>query len=126
MFCVPVASEAQVAVGEKVDHRLSVNVPADPPPPNVAAPAVSVRQADVVSFAVSSPVEGAVGVHGLSTITPVYPEKPVDVTFRAAFTGRFSLHFHGIDGSHFEVANIEVAANQRADRPVDDKTRPMH
>ncbi len=88
-------------------------VPDAPPAANLDSPSIAAREGDIVKLTVSSRTPGAVGVHGLSTIQPIYPGKPVVVEFRAIYTGRFPVHFHGIDGAHFELLSINVSAEDR-------------
>ena len=111
-FCAPVASAALVPAGHAVDHELSVRVPPEPPTPGIALQSIVVGEGSVVSISAFSQYAGAVGVHRLSEIAPIHSGKPVTITFRAAFTGRFPVHFHGTDGAHFEIATVEVGLGQ--------------
>lgn len=111
-FCVPAPAAAVVAAGLAADHVLDVTVPQDTPQvpvlEGIAIPPVRVRQGEVVEFRVSSPREGAVAVHGVSELVRLEPHQQALVRFRALYSGRFPLHFHGRDLSHFEVAVLEI------------------
>jgi hypothetical protein len=115
-FCAPVASGAVVPRGHAVDRELHALVPTEPPLPDSIQHLVELAKGSVVSISVSSPHAGAVGIHGLTDIAPIYPGKSVVLTFRAAFTGRFPLHFHGIDGAHFEISSLEIRPGQASIR----------
>jgi len=41
-------------------------------------------------------------------VSPLTVDVPTSVTFRALYSGRFPMHFHGKDGSHFEVVVFEI------------------
>lgn len=73
----------------------------------VATP-VKVRRNAVLEFDVQSPRRGGLAVHGLSDLVRIETGKEAKVRLRAIYSGRFPLHFHGIDGSHFEIAVVEV------------------
>jgi len=67
-----------------------------------------VRKNAVLEFDVQSPRRGGLAVHGLSDLVRIERGQRVKVRLRAIYSGRFPLHFHGIDGSHFEIAVVEV------------------
>jgi hypothetical protein len=79
-----------------------------PVPDGREAPPQQVRQGQVVEFRVRSAREGALAVHGLTDVIRVRAGQDVVVRFKALYGGRFPLHFHGPDLSHFEVAVLEV------------------
>ena len=108
-YCVPIAAGARVSASEPADHALRVDVPLETPA-GVASPhgAVAISRGDIVAVAVKSPRAGAVGVHGLSDIHPMEANDTIQLSFRAIYQGRFALHFHGTDGSHFELLALEV------------------
>jgi hypothetical protein len=109
-FCAPIPAEAQVAPGTSADWRYAAQVPLANPAPDAVLSATShpVGKGDVVRFDVTSPRRGAITVHGLHDLQRVQVGSTVSITFRAIYTGRFPLHFHGVDGSHFELAALEV------------------
>lgn len=109
-FCVPIPIEAQVAPGTVPSRQYAAQVPLANPAPDAGLSVTSYRigKNDVVRFDVTSPRRGAVTVHGLHDLQIVQVGSTVSITFRAIYTGRFPLHFHGIDGSHFELAALEV------------------
>ncbi|MCE4547961.1 MULTISPECIES: hypothetical protein [Burkholderiaceae] len=108
-FCLPLPSEAKVPNDAAINNAISVEVPAVPPRfENEASRVILVKKGDVVRLDVQSPVEGAVGVHGLSEIAPILSGSATSLTFRAIYAGRFPLHFHGVDGSHFELVALHI------------------
>ena len=108
-FCATNAPEARVTPADKVDRHYSVDVPLETPPMGMPSAAVhSIAKGEVVQFEVVSPRPGQVAVHGLLDAETVQIGSVVRVAFRAVYTGRFPLHFHGADGSHFEIAALEV------------------
>jgi hypothetical protein len=108
-FCVTSPAEARAAPADKPDRLFTAQVPVDTPPMGLQSTTVySIAKGDVVQFRVSSPRSGLVAVHGLLDVEPVAAGGVVTVSFRAIYSGRFALHFHGIDGSHFEIAAVEV------------------
>ena len=115
-FCALPPTEAQVSPEDIVNEEASVQVPSQSTTDMWKARALEVRLGEVVKLNVSSEQAGAAGVHGLSTIQPMHPGAPITVQFRAIYSGRFPLHFHGTDGSHFELIAVNVTgdANARA------------
>ena len=107
-FCVTTPAEAQVDAGTARDHRYAARVPDANPTVAVGAASYPIAQGEVVEFDVASPRLGQVTVHGLHELETVQPGGTVKVSFRAIYSGRFPLHFHGADGSHFEIAALEV------------------
>lgn len=108
-FCATNAPEARVTPADTVDQHYSVDVPLETPPMGMPSAAVhSIAKGEVVQFEVISPRPGQVAVHGLLDAETVQVGSVVRVAFRAVYTGRFPLHFHGADGSHFEIAALEV------------------
>jgi len=80
----------------------------DPRVGDTAPTRATVHQRDVVRVSVASPRDGAVTVHGLSDLQPISADGHVTFEFRAIYSGRFPVHFHGMDGSHIEIAAFEV------------------
>ena len=108
-FCATNAPDARVTSIDKIDRYYSVGVPLETPLMGMSSAAAhSIAKGDVVQFEVISPRPGKVAVHGLLDAKTVQAGSVVRVTFRAVYTGRFPLHFHGADGSHFEIAALEV------------------
>ena len=105
----PVASmTAEVSPADRRDQHFDVAVPKDTPANPISVREETVHQGDVVEFTVTSPRSGAVVVHGLLEPRTVVADARVTVAFRAIYTGRFPLHFHGADGSHFEIVAVNV------------------
>ena len=118
-FCNTAPPEAQVDASAPRAREFAAEVPRDTPPVGMPfGAAYSIVKGDVVEFAVSSPRAGALAVHGLFDPRPVAPGDVVKVAFRAIYTGRFPLHFHGDDGSHFEIAALEVRSGAAAPAPA--------
>jgi hypothetical protein len=113
-FCVPLPTEAQVNARDVADEEISVQVPREDTSYGLTSPAVPVRLGDVVQVKVFTGRAGAAGVHGLSTIDAILPGESAVIKFRAIYSGRFPLHFHGVDGSHFELMAINIAADAGA------------
>jgi hypothetical protein len=107
-YCVPAPPEARVTSANVATMELSVAVPNEVPAANTFARSVVAHKGDVVRMIVESPTGGAVGVHGISDIVPIRPGQAVNIAFRLIYSGRFPLHFHGVDGSHFEIVALEV------------------
>lgn len=108
-FCAPAPIEARASATQPADREIVASVPLTTPA--VGETSVNSAEAvknDVVRIRVSSSREGSVAVHGLLEAQPVRPGDTVVVAFRAIYSGRFPLHFHGSDGSHFEIAAFEV------------------
>lgn len=108
LFCAAVPTDARIGREIEVSHRANVVVPDIHPAPGSDTSSVAARKGEAVELLVYSRFPGAVGVHGLSDIEPIHPGEPVAVRFRAIYSGRFPLHFHGIDSSHFELLVIDV------------------
>lgn len=110
-FCLPVPPEARASPADVPDHEAVMVAPDAPPASISTSSSLSVRTGDIVKLTTKSSVAGAVGVHGLSEIKVVQSGGSVDIKFRAIYSGRFPLHFHGIDGSHFELMVINVTSH---------------
>lgn len=115
-FCMPVPTAAQVSSAEAITRESSVLVPEMTPAYDAVSSSMSVRKGDVVKITVSSRAAGAVGVHGLSPIYAIRPGEPISIKFRAIYSGRFPLHFHGTDGAHFALISIDVGEDNSAPR----------
>ncbi|HEX2547501.1 MAG TPA: hypothetical protein VHL79_21640 [Ramlibacter sp.] len=91
-------------------HRFEVAVPAiNPLPGRADARTFVVVRGDVIQVRVDAPPRGGfVAVHGILEEHRVKPSGSIYVKLQAKYSGRFPLHFHGADGSHFEVAVFEV------------------
>ena len=113
-FCAPAPSETLVDDGATADRHFALEVPAAPPTAEAAflATGHALRQNDVVTLTITSPVYGAVGIHGVTAIETVAAGQPVDLAFRAVHSGRFAVHFHGADGSHYELVALQVMPRQ--------------
>lgn len=111
-FCAPVPQAAIVPMNAAADHLIQVRVPAVAPVTAIldesSGNTAFIRRGDIVEFRVDSPQNAAIAVHGLSDLVRVMPGKQGIVRFKAIYSGRFSLHYHGLDQSHFEVAVLEV------------------
>ncbi|MBB1631951.1 hypothetical protein [Cupriavidus sp. UME77] len=52
---------------------------------------------------------GVLMIHGYTpTGIPVAQAQPATLVFAAVHAGRYALHLHGDDGSHREVAALEI------------------
>ena len=67
-----------------------------------------VRQGDVVLLTVSTERAGMLMIHGLTEGMNVAPGNPAHLVVVAKYSGRFAVHFHDTDGSHTEIAALEV------------------
>ena len=92
----------------KPDHTYHVAVPEVTPIDFLSATEYTINQGDVVEFAVTTDRPGSVIVHGISDMLPLKVAGPTLGSFRAIYSGRFALHFHGPDGSHFELTALNV------------------
>jgi hypothetical protein len=108
-FCLPPPEAAHATARDTANLAMSVGVPrTDPRVGDMAPTRATVHQRDVVRVSVASPRDGAVTVHGLSDLQPISADGHVTFEFRAIYSGRFPVHFHGMDGSHIEIAAFEV------------------
>ncbi|NUX57617.1 hypothetical protein [Paraburkholderia youngii] len=111
-ICTAVPPEAVVGASVPANLVLAIRAPASTPAVPVldvaAYSPIKVRRGDVVELRIESPREGAVGVHGLSEIARIMPGQSIRLRFKAIYEGRFPVHFHGRDLSHFEIAVIEI------------------
>lgn len=110
-FCAPAPSETLVAEGDGADRHFDLRVPTKPPTAEASftTPAHPINQHDVITLSITSPTYGAVGIHGITAIKEVSQGQQIDLAFRAVYSGRFAVHFHGVDGSHYELVALEVA-----------------
>lgn len=108
-FCTPVPNEATVPATTNADKVFSVVVPSTNPGPEATSmTSLAIRPNEVIEFRVATPRIGAIAVHGLSELVRLEPGTTGVVRMRAIYEGRYSLHFHGLDQSHFEIAVLEV------------------
>jgi hypothetical protein len=108
-FCLTGPLAAQVVATDRRDRSYDVRVPAVDPQEGIPASATRpIAKGDVVEFRVASDRPGTLAVHGLTDLKPVVVGGVATVAFRAIYTGRFPLHFHGTDGSHIEIAALDV------------------
>ncbi len=107
-FCATTPAEAQVAAAVAADHVYAARVPADNPANVLSTTTYAIARGEVIAFDVASTRPGQVAVHGLHDLEAVQVGGTITVRFRAVYTGRFPLHFHGVDGSHFELAALEI------------------
>ena len=110
-FCTPVPAAALAPDADPSDHRIDVLVPRDIVAPDLdgAAHATRIARGEVVEFRITAPIEGAASVHGLSDLVLMKAGERATLRFRAIYSGRFPLHFHGADGSHIGVWALDVA-----------------
>jgi hypothetical protein len=97
-----------VSAADSRDYQIQVAVPELAPTSFSSARVETVKQGDVIEFVVTSPRPGVVVLHGLVEPQPIASGGQVTVAFRAIYSGRFALHFHGDDGSHFELVALNV------------------
>ena len=76
---------------------------------SVDAPILQARQGDRIALTVKSPSPGELFIHGLDKSARLTPGSEATVAFTAERSGRYYIHFHGMDHSHTEVAVMEVA-----------------
>jgi len=107
-YCATSPAQARVDPQTAPDHQYEASVPADNPVALVSTRSYTVRKGDVIAFAVASSRPGRIAVHGLHDLQDVQIGGTVQIAFRTLYSGRFPLHFHGADGSHFELAALEV------------------
>lgn len=114
---LPSDRTAVVSATDKRDYRFEVSVPEATPESFVSQREETVKQGEVIEFVVTSPRSGQVVVHGLLDPKTVDVNGRVTVSFRAIYTGRFALHFHGSDGSHFELMALNVLPAATVEHP---------
>jgi hypothetical protein len=107
-FCTVAPDEARATPADPADVQFNATVPFTNPTDWVVASSVAAAKGDVVRVSVTSPRDGGIAVHGLMDLRPMHARDRITVEFRAIYSGRFPIHFHGADGSHFEIAAIEV------------------
>jgi len=110
-FCTPVPEAAVATEADTSDHQIDVLVPGGmvPPDQDSDAHATTIARGDVVEFRIVAPIEGAASVHGLSDLVLMKAGERATLRFRAIYSGRFPLHFHGADGSHIGVWALNVS-----------------
>ena len=110
-FCTPVPPAAVTTDADAADHRIDVRVPRTLTAPDLDGDshATQIARGDVVEFSIIAPIEGAASVHGLSDLVLMKAGERATLRFRAIYGGRFPLHFHGADGSHFGVWALNVS-----------------
>jgi len=92
-----------VAAPQSVTYRLDIKEQERTDPPVLQA-----RQGDRIALAVTSPNPGELFIHGLDKHASLTPGSETTVAFTAERSGRYYIHFHGMDHSHTEVAVMEV------------------
>ena len=100
--------EAAVPPDAKPDQLFRLSVPALAPAAILSARDETIKQGEVVEIVVTSQRPGAVVVHGLTDEKPVGADGQVIIRFRAIYSGRFPLHFHGDDGTHLDLMSLSV------------------
>ena len=107
-FCAVAPTEALAGPADRADVQLNATVPIETPTEWVVADSVPAAKGNVVRVSVTSPRDGGIAVHGLMDLRPMHAGERITVEFRAIYSGRFPIHFHGADGSHIEIAAVEV------------------
>ncbi|HEX4510889.1 MAG TPA: hypothetical protein VH328_12435 [Burkholderiaceae bacterium] len=108
-FCVVAPPAAVVSATTGRDAHFDVQVPdVDPPEGRPFATSRPVREGDVVEFTVTSRRAGQLAVHGLTDMEPIAAGGSRTFAFRAIYSGRFPLHFHGPQGQHVEIAALDI------------------
>ena len=109
-YCTSILPAAQVAGDVPASHVIKVTVPSERTSSVLedSLRTIHIRKGDVVEFQVYSPSEGAVSVHGMTSLAVLKPGILATLRFRAYIPGRFPLHFHGSDHSHFEIYALYV------------------
>lgn len=110
-FCTPVPAAAVVPEQVPADRRIDVRVPHSARAPELDGDshATQILRDEVVELRITAPIEGAASVHGLSDLVRMKVGEPARLRFRAIYSGRFQLHFHGADGSHFGVWALDIS-----------------
>jgi hypothetical protein len=110
-FCTPVPGAAVVPERVSADHRIDVRVPLSAMAPELDGDshATQILRGEVVELRITAPIEGAASVHGLSDLVRMPAGGQARLRFRAIYSGRFYLHFHGADGSHFGVWALNIS-----------------
>ena len=93
-----------VAAPQSLTYRLDIKEQEQRDPPVLQA-----RQGDRIALTVISPNQGELFIHGLDKHARLTPGSETTVAFTAERSGRYYIHFHGMDHSHTEVAVMEVA-----------------
>lgn len=68
----------------------------------------SVTQGDAVTLRITTDRAGSVHVHAYKKEVVLRPDGEVTLTLTTHHAGRYPVHLHGEDGSHLEVAALEV------------------
>lgn len=98
----------QVLPHDKPDHVYQVVVTRPSPTDMLDSREETVEQGQVVAVVVTSPFAGTLIVHGLTDPQHIGKNGHVTLRFRAIYSGRFDLHFHGSDGSHIPLMAFDV------------------
>lgn len=109
-FCTPVPPAAVVAETVDADHRIDVQVPLVAMAPDLDGDshATQIDRGHVVEIRITAPIAGAASVHGLSDLVVMKAGARATLRFRAIYSGRFPLHFHGVDGSHYGIWALNI------------------
>jgi hypothetical protein len=111
-LCITAPRPAIVPDGAKAQHVFRLAVPALTPAAAAIdenqTPPLRVGKNRVIEIQISATRKGALAVHGLTGLARVDPGTLATLRFRSIYTGRFPVHFHGVDGSHFEIAVLEI------------------
>lgn len=99
----PAASVAARPAGATNEFRVdATRLPAGGPP------TFTMQQGESASFTVVAPRSGKLAVHGYTEDMALTENQPLRFTLKTELSGRFPMHIHGADGSHTEVATVEV------------------
>lgn len=91
------AAQSQVFSLVVKDHALS------------SGPALmQARQGDTITLHVQADQEGELHLHGYELEIKLQPGGEAQLSFVADRAGRYYLHMHGPDGSHAEIATIDI------------------
>jgi hypothetical protein len=102
------SEKASISTKNEKVIRYEIAVPELTPENILSGREQTIKQGDVVEFVMTSRRPGAVVVHGLTDEHRVAANQQTSLQFRAIYSGRFPLHFHGDDGSHFELMALDV------------------
>jgi hypothetical protein len=102
------SEQASISSKDGPVQLYKIAVPESTPESILSAREQTIKQGDVVEFVVTSRRPGTVVVHGLTDERRVVANAQLSMQFRAIYSGRFALHFHGDDGSHFELMALNV------------------
>lgn len=85
---------------------LEVRIPLHP---KAEVPVYRMLKGEKATFSTVSAVDGKLAIHGITRDMAIRKDQTMQFDLQTDHAGRFPMHIHGQDGSHLEVAVIEIS-----------------